>query len=96
MTRSTTREPERRRLVERPRRRRDGEVEGLGFLSSLSASVDFSLEGDWDAMATVEKPAPMPIDRTPMRRMKNTREHKLDTVIWAAKRQHFLLIAFTI
>jgi len=54
MTRSTTREPERRRLLERPRRRRDGEVEGLGFFSSLSASVDFSLEGHWDAMATME------------------------------------------
>ena len=51
MMRSTTREPERWRLLDRPRRR-CGERDDLTFFSpSLSLYVDGFLEGDFDDMA---------------------------------------------
>ena len=53
MMRSTTREPERWRLLDRPRRRR-GERDGLGFISPSLSSVGFLSEGDRDAMTMVE------------------------------------------
>jgi hypothetical protein len=78
MTRSTTRELE-RRLWERPRRR-GGERDDL-TLSSLSSAFGFS-EGDFDDMATAGTSALMPIDRIPATGW-NTRTHtdtKVDTM----------------
>ena len=54
MTRSTTRELERRRLCERPRRR-GGDREGLISFMPLPSSNGFLLDGDWEVMAAVEK-----------------------------------------
>jgi hypothetical protein len=78
MTRSTTRELE-RRLWERPRRR-GGERDDL-TLSSLSSAFGFS-EGDFDDMATAGTSFLMPIDRIPATGW-NTRTHtdtKVDTM----------------